>query len=202
MRNSMLLGLGLLLVPHESNAQAARHATGPTMFGDPGEWFGPDQYPKDALSAGRQGRVVVNISIDLTGTATGCTIEISSGTTSLDKATCDIALAHAVFDPAIDNNGKPTTAVFKLPVNWLIPDKIPAVEANAANLHAGYEAQIVADEEGMGVTCRTISRTGDAPDPCANFKPGSRVGRPYIRDGRRVGSTAMITSTSTITIDP
>jgi hypothetical protein len=131
-----------------------------------------------------------------------CTVEISSGTTSLDKATCDIALARAVFDPAIDNNGKPTTAVFKLPVNWLIPDKIPAVEAHAANLHAGYEAQIVADEEGMGVTCRTIARTGDAPDPCANFKPGSRVGRPCIRDGRRVGSTAMLKNTSTITIDP
>jgi hypothetical protein len=32
MRNSILLGLGLLLVPHESDAQAARHATEPTML--------------------------------------------------------------------------------------------------------------------------------------------------------------------------
>ncbi|WP_242148666.1 MULTISPECIES: energy transducer TonB [unclassified Sphingomonas] len=202
MRSLLLVGLGLALFPSDSSAQAARHAMPAIIIGNPGEWFGPDQYPKDALRAERQGRVVADISVDLTGTATGCSIEISSGTTSLDTATCDIALAHARFNPAIDRNGKPVTSTYKLPINWMLPDEVPAVEANKATVSSAYEAQIVADGAGMGLTCRTISRSGEAPDPCGNFKPGFRVSRPYVRDGRKVGSTTIVKTSSSVTIDP
>lgn len=198
----MSAGLGLLVLPSAVCAQAARHEMPAILLGNPSEWFGPDQYPLDALRGQRQGRVVAAISVDLTGQATGCTIEVSSGTTSLDKTTCDIALAHAAFNPATDRRGKPITSVYKLPVSWVLPDDIPPVDAKNAPLENTVEVQIVADEEGMGVSCRTISKTGDAPDPCSTFKPGSRVGRGYVRDGRKVGSTIMYKSSRTVAIDP
>jgi TonB family protein len=93
---------------------AARLAIPAIIMGNPVEWFGPDQYPIDAFKGQRQGRVVADISVDLTGVAKGCTIEVSSGTTSLDKATCDTALAHASFNSATDCNGKPITSIYKL----------------------------------------------------------------------------------------
>ncbi|SDA13364.1 TonB protein C-terminal [Sphingomonas sp. NFR15] len=197
-----MAGLGLMVSSGAAHAQAARHEMPAIILGNPAEWFGPDQYPLDALRSLRQGRVVAAISVDLTGQATGCTIDVSSGTTSLDKATCDIALAHAAFNPATDRRGKPVTSIYKLPVKWILPDDIPPLDAKTAPLQSTVEVQIVADEEGMGVSCRTIAKTGVAPDPCLTFKPGVRVGRGYVRDGRKVGSTAVYKQSSTITIDP
>jgi TonB family protein len=190
------------LVPSVVGAQPPKHSMPAAILGDPGEWFGPDQYPKDALRAERQGRVIADVLVSVSGAALGCTIEVSSGTTSLDKATCDIALAHATFNPARDDKGRPIVSTFRLPVNWTLPDEIPAVEAKTATLASATEVQVTADEGGMGVSCRTVSRVGDVPDPCAYFKPGTRMARPYVRDGRPVGSTITFKTSSSITIDP
>lgn len=197
MRGWTIVALTLPVLPGAAFAQAARHEMPAILLGNPGEWFGPEDYPTDALAAERQGRVVANISVDLTGTATGCTIAVSSGTTSLDKATCDIALAHAAFNPATNARGRPVTSIYKLPVKWVLPEKPIPIDLNAP-----VESQIVADGDGMGVSCRTISKRADIPDPCENFRVGSRVGSIYIRDGRKVGTTITIRSYTSVTIDP
>lgn len=98
--------------------------------------------------------------------------------------TCDIALARAAVNPATDGKGNPITSIYKIPVNWRLPDD--AVEAKVATLNTGIEAQVTINEDGRGVSCRTISRVGGAPDVCANFKPGLRASRSYVRDGRKV----------------
>jgi TonB family protein len=202
MRRLLFVGLGLLLMPCEGRAQAARHEVGATLRGDPSEWFDGNSYPRDAADSGREGRVMTTISVDLTGTATGCAIKVSSGTASLDKAACDIALANAVFDPAIDRDGKPTTSNFDFPVKWVLPKLWNPVDANKAKLSGYAEVQVRADSEGKLISCRNVITDRDEPDLCELYRPGSQIQSLYARDGRKVGSTITSKTTSTLTIDP
>lgn len=98
-----------------------RSQAGVALRGNPGAYFGSDAYPADAMRAGEQGRTVARLGIDPSGTPIACAIETSSGSRSLDAATCTIALRRVQFTPARDAEGRAIASTYRLPVRWVLP---------------------------------------------------------------------------------
>ncbi len=119
--------LALAIVP--ASAVASDKSSPPHVVGNAGAYFGADAYPPEALRAGEQGRVIASVAVDAAGAPTGCTTATSSGSASLDAATCAIAMAKVRFTPALDSRGRPTTGEYKLAVRWVLPaDESPAAQ--------------------------------------------------------------------------
>jgi TonB family protein len=114
----------ILLILAAHIVQQALKPTGPVgLRGDPAAAFGPDAYPADALRRGQQGRTVAHLSIGSDGGVTSCAVAHSSGSQSLDDATCNIALHRLQFRPARDADGNAIPASYTLPVRWVLPDQ-------------------------------------------------------------------------------
>ena len=92
------------------------------LKGNPGQYFGTDNYPPSAVRAGESGRVVAKLSVGTDGRVTACSVTSSSGSSALDQATCRIAQSRVKFTPAKDDSGAPIASVFTLPVRWVLPD--------------------------------------------------------------------------------
>jgi TonB family protein len=86
----------------------------------PASRSGPESYPAAALRMGEQGVVGYELTIDPTGHATACSVTQSSGSASLDAATCS-RMMHGSFRPATDATGKPTSGVHTGSIRWTIP---------------------------------------------------------------------------------
>lgn len=82
-------------------------AVPPVPIGNVGSWFPPDAYPPAARRAGAEGRVTVTLLIDEAGAATACEVTGSSGSATLDAATCRLFVRHGRFSPARDRAGRP-----------------------------------------------------------------------------------------------
>ena len=91
------------------------------LRGNPAAFFGPDAYPPEAIRAGEQGRTVAQLAVGADGIPTGCAIATSSGSRSLDAATCAIAIGRVRYVPAHDTAGRPIAARVTLPVRWVLP---------------------------------------------------------------------------------
>lgn len=91
------------------------------LKGDPGLAFPPDSYPPEAIRRGEQGRVVALLNVDAGGSTTSCVVKASSGSRSLDRATCDIVVAGVRFEPARDGRGVAIGSTYILPVRWVLP---------------------------------------------------------------------------------
>ena len=75
-------------------------------------------YPAEARRRGEQGRAEFEVDISPEGRVVGCRITRSSGSESLDRATCDIMRERARFRPARDSAGNPVPDVFRSGINW------------------------------------------------------------------------------------
>ncbi|HJR83550.1 MAG TPA: energy transducer TonB, partial [Sphingomicrobium sp.] len=80
--------------------------------------FSSDDYPSDALRNEDQGTVGVSLSIGTDGRVTACSVTSSSGSRSLDNATCRILRSRARFTPAKLSNGQPTTDRYSQRITW------------------------------------------------------------------------------------
>ncbi len=98
-----------------------RNRAGASLRGNPAEFFSAEAYPADAMRANRQGRTVARLTVDAAGVPVGCTIVTSSGSRSLDAATCSIAIGKVRYDPARDAAGRPIASTATLPVRWVLP---------------------------------------------------------------------------------
>jgi TonB family protein len=87
---------------------------------DPSEhlWFKYSDYPAGALAALESGDVIARVDVDATGKVTGCAVVASSGSRSLDNATCSRSLESGRFFPAVGADGKPAAAVRTIRVVW------------------------------------------------------------------------------------
>jgi TonB family protein len=113
------LMLALAIVPAGAVAKGKAAAAHP--LGNPGQYFGADAYPPEAIRAEEQGRVVATVDIDASGTATGCKATVSSGSTALDAKTCAIATTNVKYAPALDSRGRHVAGSYVLPVRWVLP---------------------------------------------------------------------------------
>jgi periplasmic protein TonB len=87
--------------------------------------FRPDDYP--AMEGGRQEGVVgFRLTIGPNGRVTDCRVAHSSGSASLDWATCRILRSRARYAPARDAAGNPTTGSDTGYVRWRLPEETRA----------------------------------------------------------------------------
>ncbi len=101
--------------PNERKLEATHVA------GNPGRFFGPDEYPRDAIRAGAQGRAVAVAEVEPDGHVGSCRIVATSGNKSLDEATCSIMRAKVRFSPALDKDGRAVVSHYIMPVRWVLP---------------------------------------------------------------------------------
>ncbi|HJS61034.1 MAG TPA: energy transducer TonB [Pseudolabrys sp.] len=78
-------------------------------------------YPRDALMKGEQGVTHFALVVGTDGRVKTCRVEVSSGSDSLDKATCEIMSARARFTPARNTEGKPVEKVVRSKIRWILP---------------------------------------------------------------------------------
>jgi protein TonB len=81
--------------------------------------FSGDDYPAAAQVRGEEGDVRARLDVDTRGRVSRCTIVQSSGSESLDDATCRILEERARFAPARDAGGNPVAdSVLTPPIVW------------------------------------------------------------------------------------
>ena len=85
--------------------------------------FSTDDYPPSAIRSEEQGTTAVRLAIGADGRVSDCSVTSSSGSSSLDNATCSILRRRARFTPAKDQNGQPTSDSTSTRIKWVLPDE-------------------------------------------------------------------------------
>lgn len=78
-------------------------------------------YPEAARRNREEGVVSFSLEVGSNGRTANCTITASSGSSTLDAATCRLLVARARFTPATDSSGNPTTSVEPGVIRWTLP---------------------------------------------------------------------------------
>ncbi len=81
-----------------------------------------EDYPKESIRRGEQGRVKFAIVVGIDGQVNRCTILQSSGFDRLDNKTCSIMQERLRFKPALDLEGRPVEDSYAGVLNWTLPD--------------------------------------------------------------------------------
>lgn len=84
-------------------------------------YFSTDDYPAAALRGNEQGTTGFSLTIGPNGRVEACSVTSSSGSSSLDQATCRILRSRARYTPARDESGNPTTGRDSGRVTWRLP---------------------------------------------------------------------------------
>lgn len=192
-RVALLIAIGLVALPSSGNA---RDRSKPARVkGNPGDWFPMDSYPAEAKRNGQQGRVSVQLTIDKAGAPTTCAVVTSSGSPSLDKATCDLAMANAKYTPALDAKGLPVASTVALPgVRWELKDN-PPIKLEGP-WRAAATLQI--DPAGKLSSCAE-QRSGPVPaeiQPCVSAKDMPPEFGLYARGGSSAALSELVVETS------
>lgn len=80
--------------------------------------FRSDDYPLAALARKEQGSVTVRLTVGVMGRVGACDIASSSGSRTLDNASCQILQSRALFTPARDSSGNPTPDTVHQEIRW------------------------------------------------------------------------------------
>lgn len=91
-----------------------------SAVGDLQGLFRGDDYPLRAIERDEQGSVTVRLTIGTDGRVIGCNVTSSSGSRTLDNATCRILQSRAEFTPARDKRGNLTTDTMSQRIRWVL----------------------------------------------------------------------------------
>jgi protein TonB len=108
---AMLAGLGACATPDLSAPARANLA----------DLLSDEDYPAAATRAEEEGTVAFRLDVAADGSVSACTVTSSSGSATLDAATCRIMRYRAHFTPALDRKGRPTTDEVNSRVRWVLP---------------------------------------------------------------------------------
>ena len=128
-RAAMLIAAAGLIA---ANAAAQSSAAKPATTKDERVWALKIQenYPAAALRYQLQGTVGVRVIVDTQGRVSQCFVTRSSGHAVLDEAACDGMVRFALFNPALDHAGLPTTGSYSTRISYRIsPPKLPPADA-------------------------------------------------------------------------
>jgi len=133
----------------------------------PGSFTVDDDYPADALRAGKDGPVEMDLSIDAKGRVTGCRVTLSAGHETLDRRACDITRATSRYKPARDEAGQPIAAgAFKRFV-WTLPGRTPIVAQRSPKSDLFLEVkQLPASVEAVAVVLRMVQAADGSTESC------------------------------------
>lgn len=87
------------------------------------DYVTPADYPDSALAMRQHGWVDFTLTVDTTGHVAACKVTVSSGSPSLDFATCRVLRSRARFTPAMDSHGNPTVGTVSQDVEWTLPQR-------------------------------------------------------------------------------
>ena len=79
-------------------------------------------YPDAAIRAEESGTTGFRLEIGTNGRVTNCTVTSSSGSSTLDRATCRIMQSRARFTPARNSSNQPTTDSVSSRITWRLPE--------------------------------------------------------------------------------
>lgn len=167
-----------------------------------GQLITKDDYPPAALRAGAEGRTVARLAISAQGRVTDCVVTSSSGNADLDAATCRAAV-RATWRPALDDDGKPVSSTYTLPVRWALPKPAEPVEVAAMPPNLAVALELKVGTDGRVLSCRVLQSTLPAGDnPCGTLPVGQQLQPPLLRNGRPVGATVTQRFSREVTPDP
>jgi len=86
--------------------------------GDLQSLFRSEDYPLTALERREQGSVTVLLTVSAMGRVGACDVASSSGSRTLDNASCQILQSRALFTPARDSSGKLTADTVRQEIRW------------------------------------------------------------------------------------
>ncbi|WP_265563793.1 energy transducer TonB [Sphingomicrobium arenosum] len=170
-----ILPIGLALVasdPAQPGESAAR--------GDVRSLFRAEDYPADALRLDQEGAVRARLAITPQGTVSECVIVETSGSPALDRATCDILMERATFDPAVNNQGRLVEASYTTPlIHWRIHRQSVRAQSYAAAAD-GVDPPLIFgfSSEGKPRRCEQLifGADGISAQPCTSIqKTGALV---------------------------
>lgn len=95
-------------------------AAAPVPSSNPGRWVTLADYPPEALAARAQGSVIFTLNVGNDGMPKGCSIVESSGSASLDNATCQLLMVRARFQP-VGADGYSAKSTYTNSVRWALP---------------------------------------------------------------------------------
>jgi TonB family protein len=125
-------------------------------------FFSTEDYPQAALRNEEQGTVAFTADVSLDGRVTRCAVTTSSGSASLDGATCAIVQRRARFTPARDAEGRAVEDRITGRIRWDLPQKPPLPFANVTM------AMVFTVVDGAVTRCRMESSPNPPSDaPCA-----------------------------------
>lgn len=81
-----------------------------------------EDYPSDAARREEQGTTRFRLGVGPDGRVTECTVTGSSGSSSLDSATCRLMKSRARFTPARDSQDRATSDSVTSAIRWVLPD--------------------------------------------------------------------------------
>ncbi|MEL7196918.1 MAG: energy transducer TonB [Pseudomonadota bacterium] len=114
----------------------------------------PADYPPQAWKEGQVGSVRFELAVDATGKPTQCTILESSESELLDAKTCEIAMARAEFEPALDVDGNPVAGVHRDYQVWSM--RRPQFGPNTV-----VDVSFTLTEDGEVLNCQVIEISGE-----------------------------------------
>lgn len=97
-----------------------RVASPATPKGSERGWFGPSDYPPEAVHGGAQGRTLMLLTIDIDGRISKCVPFGRSGNAAIDKASCSTYTRRGRFNPAIGKDGRPMVSYYIGRVHWTL----------------------------------------------------------------------------------
>ncbi|MFW2829104.1 energy transducer TonB [Sphingomonas sp. ID0503] len=104
-------------------ARSLSHSSGePVLYGGrEQQLISVDDYPPDALSAGAEGLTAVKMAMGADGRPVDCAVIRSSGSVSLDRATCTLLKQRFRRVRSVGPNGKPLANHVRLSHFWVLP---------------------------------------------------------------------------------
>jgi protein TonB len=155
---------------------AAPLPSGPKVVGDVATWITADDYPAEAIRNDEEGIVTFRLSIDAIGAVTDCAVLSSSGSATLDTATCTLARKRARFRPARAPDGRPIPSDYTRHIVWRLPEVAPTPLTAFSTV-----ATLDIAKANVVISCK-VDRLGSDPaeiagDPCASDRPSRRFWR-------------------------
>jgi len=93
--------------------------TSTSAKGDMRTLFSADDYPAEAQRKGEEGTVQAELTVDQNGRVSACRVVRSSGSTSLDTASCSLLTRRGRFTPARDAEGRAVVnKITSPPIVW------------------------------------------------------------------------------------
>lgn len=177
---------GMIAVMGQGALANVSKAARATPTGNPGFWITPEDYPAPDLRKEAEGVTGVRLDVNTDGIVSNCTVTQSSGSETLDAATCTLLQERARFTPARDRTGQAMADNYTTRVKWQIPEADPE---QVKDFPKRLQLRFDINEAGETTACTVLANegnatvvkdTGETVDPCATMMKSKK--RPVFLD--------------------